>query len=514
MPQRSSPVLSHAERAARGEESHYAVVDIGSNSVRLVVYDRLSRAPFPRFNEKSLCRLGDGLARSGEVSQESFERTLAAMRRFRAVADAMGVRRIDAIATEAVRRASNGGALVSAIARESGFAVRVLGGSEEAHYASLGVIAGIYRAAGVVGDMGGGSLEIAEIGAERVGEWSASMPLGALPVQAMLAEPDGNARRQVDTLLKEQLPTGMGAAVFYAVGGGWRSFARAHMASTSAPVRVAHGYRVDASEARAFARSIWRTPETKLAALAGVTTRRVPTLRASCLVLDRVLKRLASQRVVFSALGLREGWLYAQLPADERRLDPLLVGAQSLGAPQARVPEFAAALVRWTDELFLDETHDDARLRAAACALSDIAWRDHADVRAQETFRRLVQFPFIGLDHAERVFLGAAMHARYAGKVDDLELEPALRLLDSPARRRALILGRILLLGYRISGSVPEILSNSRLRIGTDSVRLEVGYGARVPDSEVVGNRLDLLAAAVGARGTEIVEIPSIEDRD
>ena len=226
------PLELDPERATRPERAHYAVVDIGSNSVRLVVYDQLGRAPFPRFNEKSLCRLGEGLDRSGELSPEGFRRTVEATRRFRAIADAMGVGRIDAIATEAIRRASNGERLVAAIREQSGLEVRILSGTEEARYASLGVIAGFYRPRGLVGDMGGGSLEVAEILDDRVGERSVSLPLGALPVQSMLAEGKPEARRRVDQLLKDNLPPALTQPVFYAVGGGWRAFAKAHMAAT------------------------------------------------------------------------------------------------------------------------------------------------------------------------------------------------------------------------------------------------------------------------------------------
>jgi exopolyphosphatase/guanosine-5'-triphosphate,3'-diphosphate pyrophosphatase len=494
------------ERARRAGRPSYAVVDIGSNSVRLIVYEQLGRAPFPRFNEKSLPRLGAGLDGTNELSAESFQRTVAAARRFRAVADAMGVSRIDAIATEAVRRASNGEQLVAAIASEAGLAVRILTGTEEAHYAALGVIAGFYRPAGLVGDMGGGSLEVAEILHHRVGGRSVSMPLGTLPVHAMLAEGGGDAKRQIDALLKARLPPVLTQPVFYAVGGGWRALARVHAASTSSPVRVAHGYSLDVREARDFAKDIWRLPEPKVATLPGVPTRRIPTMRASALVLDRVLKRLVPERVVFSALGLREGWLYAQLAPEDQSLDPLIEGAQAFGTAQARVPEFARALVRWTDSLFRDETYRNRRLRVAACALSDIAWRDHADVRATESFRRLLQFPFVGLDHIERVFLAAAIHGRYAGDPDEPGLASAMGLLSASLRRRALILGRVLLLGYRLSGSVPEILAKARLRIDADLVQLQVGTGSRGPDSEVVRDRLDLVASAIGIRRTEIVE--------
>jgi len=170
------------------------------------------------------------------------------------------------------------------------------------------------------------------------------------------------------------------------------------------------------------------------------------------------------------------------------------------------VPAFLPALERWTSAIFEGESHAEKRLRLAACALSDVAWRDHPDVRAIESYRRLLQFPFIGLDHPERAFVAAAIHARYAGKADDPLLGAAIGLLPPDARRRALVLGRVLLLGYRISGSVPDILESARLSIEPGAVKLEVSVGARVPDSEVVLDRLNLLAAALGVRNTAIVE--------
>jgi exopolyphosphatase/guanosine-5'-triphosphate,3'-diphosphate pyrophosphatase len=498
------PVGEQEERAH--ERPHYAVVDIGSNSVRLVVYDQLGRAPLPRFNEKSLCRLAEGLDETGELPAEGFRRAVEAVRRFRAIADAMEVTRVDVLATEAVRRAKNGPDLVAAIRKEAGLAVRVLSGEEEARHAGLGVIAGFYRPVGLVGDMGGGSLEVIEALEDRVGEQAVSLPLGALPVQSLLARHGKEARDHVDTLLEARLPPALIEPVFHAVGGGWRALAKAHIAAVKAPVRVVHGYTIDGAEARAFAKRLWRLPPAKLAELPGVPTRRAATMAASALVLDRVLKRLASERVVFSALGVREGWLLLQLPEAEQRLDPLIEGARALGAPLARVPDFGAALARWTEELFPGETEADRRLRVAACTLSDIAWRDHPDVQGIESFRRLLQFPFIGIDHKERAFLAAAVHARYPGRLDDPCLEPAIGLLSPSARRRAEILGRAMLLGYRISGSVPEILACARVRIEAEGVRLEVGRAARVPDSEVVADRLRLLAAAIGVRRTEIVE--------
>ena len=156
--------------------------------------------------------------------------------------------------------------------------------------------------------------------------------------------------------------------------------------------------------------------------------RRARTLPAAALTLDRVLKYLKPERVVFSALGLREGFLYSQLSREEQYLDPLIEGAQLIGPPFARVPEFAPELVSWTESLFPGETAAEKRLRVAVCALSDIAWRDAADLRAEESFRRLLEFPFIGVTHPERVFIAAAIHARYVGRPDAPWLSPAIKL--------------------------------------------------------------------------------------
>jgi exopolyphosphatase/guanosine-5'-triphosphate,3'-diphosphate pyrophosphatase len=248
------------------------------------------------------------------------------------------------------------------------------------------------------------------------------------------------------------------------------------------------------------------TPE-EVAALADVPSRRVDTLPAAALVMSRVLKNLRPDRVVFSACGLREGWLYAQLDPEERYRDPLVEGAMAIGLPAARVPEFSAALARWTDDLFPAETQADRRLRLAACALTDMAWRDHEKVRAVESFLRLLQFPFIGISHPERAFLAVTIMARYGGSVDETVLATLKGLLTPSQLRRAEILGRVMLLGHRFSASVPEILGQARVRIDADAVRLEVSGSELVPDSDAVQTRLRQLARVSGVEGAEVIEV-------
>ena len=490
-----------------------AVIDIGSNSVRLVIYDDLSRAPFPRFNEKSLCGLGRDLDTSDRLPEAAIAATVNAVHRYCAIAQAMQAHRIDILATEAVRRAVNGDDLVAAIESRTGHAVRILSGAEEAHYAAQGVVAGFWRPVGIVGDLGGGSLELTGLamggaGKPEPSEDFASLPLGALRLQGLMDRDPKALRERIDGVLGPRPWGGSGERPerLYVVGGGWRALARVHLVASAAPLKVVHGLELDLATARGLAKSILKADPKSIRSLPGLPSGRAATIQTAALVFDRLLKAMGPERVVFSALGLREGWLYACLPAEEQVQDPLLVGAAAFGRPRARVPHIGAAMQAWTAPLFAGETEAEARLRLAACELSDFGWRDHAELRALQSFFRLTQFPLVGLDHAERVFLAVAIFSRYGGSESEPEIQPFLQLLAPAARRRALVLGRALQLGYRFSGSVPELLAQARLALAGDTLRLLVSTTEDVPDTEPVRTRLKNVAKALGVRRTEIVK--------
>lgn len=506
-----------ARRTTAGNDGNgtpVAVVDIGSNSVRLVIYDALSRAPFPRFNEKSLIGLGRDLNSTGILPKAGIEACINAVHRYCAIATAMRAARIDILATEAVRRASNGRQLIDGIRDRTGQEVRLLDGAEEARHAALGVVAGLWRPAGAVGDLGGGSLEFSTLSADArgksvVGAATASLPFGALRLLPLFQESPKSARQRLDQAFAERpwaSPDDLAPPErLYVVGGGWRALARVHLALQNAPLRVVHGLELDLATIRSLLKQVLKTPADQVRQLPGVPSRRADTLQVAALVLDRLLKAMAPARVVFSALGLREGWLHACLPAKEQALDPLLVGAAGFGRPRARVPHIGEAMVAWTAPLFAGEIEREARLRIAACELSDFGWRDHPDLRALQSFHRLAQFPFVAVDQAERVFIAAAIHSRYSGNENEPEIQPALGLLSAAERQRAIVLGRALQLGYRFSGSVPELLAHARLALAGDSLRLVLSSTEDVPDSEPVRVRLKSLAKALGLRRTEIV---------
>ncbi len=485
----------------------FGVVDIGSNSIRLVVYERLCRAPIALFNEKTVCALGRGLATTGRLGRTEMDSALHALRRFAHIAAALRADDIEWVATEAVRSAENGADFLAEAERAVGGKVVILSGHDEAHAAGLGVACSFYRPKGVVGDLGGGSVDLSVVTPEGPTEPYGSLPIGTLPVTRMLLDRGMSAAAMIDERL-DRVPWLAGAAAgrnFYVVGGGWRALARIRLALTDTPLKVVHDYRLTAEEAITLGRSISGLDDAELATVPGMPGRRLETVRAAALLLERIVRRLEPELVVFSAFGLREGRAFVRLSPEELAEDPLLAGAADFGRSRSRVPEIGAAMGRWTEAVVSEETSEQRRLRLAACEVSDSAWREHPAFRAREAFYRLAQYPFIGVDHAERAFIAYAVFIRYEGHPDDLFIRQILTLLPDAERRRAELLGATLQLGYRISAAVPDLLASSRLRIAGDELRLDLPVPDAAPDAEILKPRLRAVAKALGLGRTRVM---------
>jgi exopolyphosphatase/guanosine-5'-triphosphate,3'-diphosphate pyrophosphatase len=485
----------------------FAVVDIGSNSIRLVVYERLCRAPIALFNEKSVCALGRGLATTGRLGRAEMDGALHALRRFAHIAAALKAGETEYVATEAVRSAENGAEFLAEAERAIGQPVVILSGHDEAHTAAMGIANSFHRPDGVVGDLGGGSVDLSVVTPDGPTAPYGSLPIGTLPVTRMLLERDLPAGRAIDERL-DGLPWLDGAAAgrsFFVVGGGWRALARIRLAMTDTPLKVVHDYRLTAEEAITLGRSIAALDDDELQTVPGMPGRRIETVRAAALLLERVVRRLRPERVVFSAFGLREGRAFVRLSAAELAEDPLLAGARDFGRTRARLAEIGAAMGDWTATLMGGETAEQRRLRLAVCEVSDSAWREHPAFRAREAFYRLAQYPFIGISHEERAFMAYAVFIRYEGQPDDLFIRPIMTLLPDAERRRAELLGAILQLGYRISAAVPDLLATSRLRLVGDELRLDLPAPDAAPDPEILKPRLRSVAKALGVARTKVV---------
>jgi exopolyphosphatase / guanosine-5'-triphosphate,3'-diphosphate pyrophosphatase len=479
-------------------QGRIAIVDIGSNSIRLVVFDRITRAPMLLFNEKVLCGLGRGLDESGLLNEAGVDSALVNLARFVRLAKTMGVARLDLLATAAVRDATNGPQFATAVRKRCGVPVRILSGAEEAKFSALGVVSGIAGADGIMGDLGGGSLELVGLDKGHLGS-HVTLPLGPLRVgEAALGDRE-QARVLIDGYL-ESLPWlgDLRGRNFYPVGGAWRSLARIHMDQTSHPLHIIQQYRIDRRQAEDLMRVMARLGRRSLAAISGLPRRRVDTLPFAALLMERLLRIAKPDAVIFSAFGLREGYLYSQLSPSQRQLDPLLAAASELSDRDGRFGLMGDVLEGWTAPLFTSETAAEQRLRHAICRLSDIAWRDHPDYRAEQAFDRILRLPIGGIDHDERVFAAAAVAARYAGTLDPVAGQPVLRMIDEPATARALVLGLALRLAYSLSGATPKLLAQSALRLAGERLTLVLPKNGSIMYGEAVGRRLEALGRALG----------------
>jgi exopolyphosphatase / guanosine-5'-triphosphate,3'-diphosphate pyrophosphatase len=472
-----------------------AVVDIGSNSVRLVVYDSLRRSPSPIFNEKILAGLGKGIAISGALDEKAVERALMALRRFRTLIKQMQVEDVHAVATAAAREARNGPIFVKAAEKALGHPITILTGKDEARYAAFGVIAGIPEADGIVGDLGGGSLELIDIRGGKLHD-GVTLPIGALRLIDLSGGNLKNARKIIDDYLdKAEVLKNLKGRSFYAVGGTWRNLARLHMAHVEYPLHVLHNYTLPRHEAERMANNITQLSPSALGGAKSVSRSRLDTLPFGALVLERLLAKGQADEVVCSVFGVREGLLYAKLPKRKMESDALLSSCWDFARRYARSPQHELELCDWTDKFFASaqttETAEQQRLRYAACLLADIGWRTHPDYRADRSLGMISQAAFVGVDHPGRVFLALTIFYRYEGETQTDDL---VKLLSPQLHERAHLLSSLFRLAYILSAAMPGHLPKIKLTVDGKKLVLTLPPKLRDLSGERVDKRMAELA--------------------
>jgi len=486
-----------------------AVIDIGSNSVRLVVYEGAVRSPTPLFNEKALCGLGREVASSGRLGEAGITSALSALRRFHAICRNLGVKNVQAIATAAVREAANGAAFITAAESALGTRIQVLTGEREATLAAHGIMMGFHEPEGIAGDLGGGSLEVIDIAGRRMAN-AMTLPLGGLRLIDVTGNRLDAAVGLVDAEIARVpwLAQGRGRS-FYAVGGTWRSLARMHMDRSGYPLRVMHGYAVPTAEMIAFCEHIRSARKlTSLKGIAVVSRARRDVLPFGALCMERLLIALAPREVVFSVFGIREGLLFSFMTPDQQRQDPLLSFALDYARLRSRSVQHAIELTRWTDALFvpggLDETPAERRLRHAACLLSDIGWRAHPDYRGEQSLNVIANAALAGVDHAERMFLALSIFFRHAGpsaNTDDLP-DGFRTMVSKRASRRARLIAAAVRAAHMLAVGMPGVLDDIPVRLDGQQLVLTIPQAY----ADLDGERLRRRFAALG----EIAELQSV----
>ena len=478
-----------------------AIVDIGSNSVRLVAYEGLSRSPTPIFNDKVLCGLGRGVATTGRLPQDGVDRALSALRRFRVLCEAMQITDIHVLATAAARDAVNGPDFLAAAQEALGAPIELLSGPREAHLSAMGVISGFWKPDGMAGDLGGGSLELNEVTGSKLGQ-GITLPLGGLSLMDVSARsPRKAAKIARDALAGAKQLKKLEGRTFYAIGGTWRALARLHMRQRNYPLNVMHHYVIPARDAADFAALVERVNADTLISIGAVPSARRPLLAYGAVVLEEIIRQAKPKEVVVSALGVREGLLFERLDAASRKADPLLVAARELNILRSRAPQHGEELCGWTDAFLrsthLSETPDEKRLRHAACLLTDIGWRAHPDYRGEQSLNIIAHAAFIGVDHPGRAFLALAASYRHMGPDEDVS--PQIRTLATARMLdRAHVLGACMRLAYVITAAMPGGLPRVPLTCVKEKLVLTLPPDLGPLANERVNGRLKQLARLIG----------------
>jgi exopolyphosphatase/guanosine-5'-triphosphate,3'-diphosphate pyrophosphatase len=491
--------LSSRTADARGP---VAIVDIGSNSVRLVVYENQKRNAATLQNEKSICGIGRDMVTTGRLHAEGCAAALEALARFRMISDGLRVELREAVATAAARDASNGAEFISRAERAWGSPIRVLAGEDEARIAAEGVVAGIPDASGLAADLGGGSLDMVTVKGGKTGEaWT--LPFGPLRLMDQAKGDPDKARDIVDKGLKNI--SGLASTSLYAVGGIWRSLARVDMEEHHYPLHVLQQYTIPRGRALRLCKVLAGLSKESVRKIKVVSKRRAESLPYGAVVLERLLLAGDIKDVVVSAYGLREGLFYALLSPEERAKDPLLEFAHGSNDRLSRVPQHAREMFDWTLPLFEGESLELRRVREASAYFSDIGWRRHPDNRAGGTFNQVLTAPFSGADHRARALIATSIFHRYSGDEDFARDLAIAGLLDKDDERRALRLGLAWRFAFSLSASAAGELGHYKLRLTPAKVVLEVPRKREAIASEPVQKRLGALAEIMDRRGEILI---------
>ncbi|MBA4772879.1 MAG: Ppx/GppA family phosphatase [Sphingomonas sp.] len=487
-------------RAEAVDAPRLGIIDIGSNSVRLVVYQGPARIPSVLFNEKVMAGLGRGLGATGMIDPIAMTAARAALARFAAVAREMEVSTLRTVATAAVRDATNGAELMDAV-RALGLSVELLSGEQEAMAAGLGVASAIPDANGIVGDLGGGSLELVRVQGGVVGA-RASFPLGVLRLAAMKAEGPRKFDRAVGKLIAAAGWSGAGAGLpLYLVGGSWRALARLDMHQRGYPLPIIHHYEMPPEAVARLGRTLSHVGKGALRGIPNLSSARLPTLRDAGALLSVLLRYLDARTTITSAFGLREGLLYQALSEDARALDPLIEAARDEGRRLGRFAEHGDVLDGWIAPLFASDDAAQSRLRHAACLLADVGWRANPEFRAERGVEIALHGNWVAIDAAGRAQVAQALFTSLGGGLTSPDPMPALA--DGLALRQSMAWGLAMRLGQRLSGGLAGPLQRSRIDDDGDAIVLTLSGDDRALYSEAVERRHRALAALLG-RGVRV----------
>ena len=477
-----------------GNTAERAIIDIGSNTVRMVVYGGAMRAPLVLLNEKVAARLGRAMVDTGKLPKDARELAMRGLRRFVLLLEDLGVDDVDTVATAAVRDATNGSDFIAQV-KALGLSPRVISGEEEACLSASGVLGAFPGADGLVADLGGGSLELARI-AKGQTDAATSLPLGTLRLSEYRSDKPKEMKKELCQALKKGGWNQAIDAPLYLVGGTWRAMAVYAMQARNYPLTDPHGFTLDAAEAMDLADTLAARDPEKLQAIPRISSMRSASMPDAAVLLQAMLKKFEPTGLVFSSWGLREGLLYDRLPSHSKSQDPLLAGLTVFAAQRGAPPTLAARIAGWTAGVVPATSSGSERLRLAATMMALASMQVEPNIRLNHAVDWALHKRWVGLDARGRAVLAAAV----AANGNHLELPDSVRsLADEDALEQAICWGLATRLARRVGARSQRSLQVSRLSIVDEKLLLQLQqsqsdlFGAPTEkDMKLLAGRLNL----------------------
>lgn len=484
-----------------GHEPGRAIIDIGSNTVRLVIYGGSMRAPTVLLNEKVTAKLGRDIASKGVLAKEAMELALRGLARFALLLEDLKVHDVTTVATAAVREASNGGEFIAEL-EKLGLPPKIVTGEQEAYLSAQGVLGAFPGARGTVADLGGGSLELVRLGEEGAHD-AVSLPLGTLRLADLRGGELGEASRSdLRKMLEKKLKKGADhvpkGEPLYLVGGTLRTMAVYAMQEHGHPLSDPHGFELIPKQARKLlGKALANETVESLASRDRISNMRAEKLPDTSVLAEAMLARFEPSKLVFSSWGIREGLLFDGLADHSKSRDPLLAGISVFAAQRGAPATLATRIASWTVDAAPSRGHGSERLRMAATMLALASMQIEPNIRLHHAMDWALHKRWIAVEAKDRAMLAAAI----AANGNALELPEDVRALaPEDALDEAITWGLAIRLARRLGASSRRSLQESRLTIeeGTLTFRLAESQGALFGLS--TEKDLKLLADQLGAK--------------
>ena len=445
-----------------------AIIDIGSNTVRLVVYNGPDRAPTVVLNEKVTPRLGRNIGKSGLLTDKSMETALLALKRYAALIELMAIEQVQVVATAAARDATNGPELLTRI-EALGLKPRLLSGEDEARISAMGVIGAFPGANGITGDLGGGSLELTRIAGADCSS-AVTFPLGTLLLPELRKAQGTAFGKNVRRILRDADWAHGQDMPFFLVGGSWRALALYAMQINNWPLDDPHGFELCSKQALRICGDL---AEGKVDdSIKRISSSRLDSLPHAAALLGALIEALEPSRIVFSSCGLREGLLYSALDDAVRAQDPLLAGVSFFVKRYDVAAQTGHNIAQWLSAILPAPENVNPFIPVAATLLALAAMRTEPNVRAEEALDWALRKRWIGLSAKGRALIATAVLANM-GRAD--VPAPLQDFADKSELEWATSWGMAVRLARKLTNGHADALAGSSL--DRDGTRLVLSMG-------------------------------------